>query len=307
MAKQQRPLPTELKMPRGTTCLVYGYSAYYFDTVTQESISSQTQTTDHYLENGCLIQDHAVNMPVYYTLSGYIGEKVHVFNGMPQASQYVQRAMLQDSLRRFQTFSQVAPVLSNYIYSAINTGRFIAGRVTKLIKAGQSILKTTFVTDKARGAFENLPETVTGIFGVTKTENTRINADMASIAENRFVTKEQARKWKEFERLRLEQKIMTLYHPYGVTRNVIIERIDCGQDKYITMSNITIVLKQLAFIDQRQVKEEEAKNPFDPASQGSELIKNGNVKTKISDSFQSLKDSTGYYYINDKGERIDLK
>ena len=71
------------------TYLQEGNRKWYFDIITREEITTQTRTTDHYLENGCLVQDHAVDMPIYYTLTGYVGEKVHIYSGEPNAEQYV--------------------------------------------------------------------------------------------------------------------------------------------------------------------------------------------------------------------------
>lgn len=288
------------------TYLQEGNRKWYFDIITREEITTQTRTTDHYLENGCLVQDHAVDMPIYYTLTGYVGEKVHIYSGEPNAEQYVKRVQLQDTLRRWQTLGQVAPTLSSYVYSAINAGRFIAGRITQIIKAGQSIFRTTKVTDKIRDLYEKLPETVTGIYGSSKYELDKINREsLPSGVVNRFITKRQKLLYLNFERLRRTHEILTLYTPWGEIQKVIIEEIRFNQDKYWSMSGATITVKQLNFTD--AVEEKGSNNPFDPETQRKDKVENGNVKTKPVDDFEAMKDKDGFYYINGNGERIDIK
>lgn len=49
----------------------------FFDTVTDDSVSFQSQITDNYVENNTAIQDHIAISPITVTLHGLCGEKVY--------------------------------------------------------------------------------------------------------------------------------------------------------------------------------------------------------------------------------------
>lgn len=53
-----------------------GVSGWVFDVPTGESVDLETDITDHYIENGSFVNDHAVNKPVKITLSGLKGELI---------------------------------------------------------------------------------------------------------------------------------------------------------------------------------------------------------------------------------------
>ena len=54
-----------------------GISGWVFDIPKGETIDLETDVTDHYIENGSFISDHAVNKPARITLTGLIGELVY--------------------------------------------------------------------------------------------------------------------------------------------------------------------------------------------------------------------------------------
>lgn len=49
----------------------------FFDTVTDDTVSFQSQITDNYVENNTAIQDHIAISPITVTLHGLCGEKVY--------------------------------------------------------------------------------------------------------------------------------------------------------------------------------------------------------------------------------------
>lgn len=51
--------------------------AYYFDVISSHAISTQSQITDNYLENGTAVQDHIAHSPLQITLSGLCGDVVY--------------------------------------------------------------------------------------------------------------------------------------------------------------------------------------------------------------------------------------
>jgi hypothetical protein len=62
--------------PRGAK----GIGGFVFDIPTRETLTLETDITDHYMENGSYTNDHAVDKPVKATLSGFVGE---LFVGKP--------------------------------------------------------------------------------------------------------------------------------------------------------------------------------------------------------------------------------
>jgi hypothetical protein len=51
-----------------------GIGGFVFDIPTRETLTLETDITDHYMENGSYTNDHAVDKPVKATLSGFVGE-----------------------------------------------------------------------------------------------------------------------------------------------------------------------------------------------------------------------------------------
>jgi len=56
---------------------VKGISGWMFDIPMGESISSKVSISKHYMENGSVVNDHAINEPDEITLSGLVGELVY--------------------------------------------------------------------------------------------------------------------------------------------------------------------------------------------------------------------------------------
>ena len=245
----EKPVEGIFEIPSGTY-ITDGVAYYYFTTVTKEGFVSATTSTDHYCENGSVIQDHVVNHPFVYTLTGLIAEKYHAYQGEPESDTYVKRVETQDTLRKLQTFSQFMPTWSSYVYSAINTGRFVANRVTQITKTVEGILGKNKLTNKIRDSFENMPDGFTGVWGLNKNEYSKVKKESETLSgKKEFLIHKEQQKWAFlFDEARRKHTLFTLHCPYGVVKNMIIENIDCGQDKSWSVSNISITLKQIRFI-----------------------------------------------------------
>lgn len=298
--------------PKGTY-IFDGENYYFFSIVTKEGFVGSSTTTDHYCENGTVIQDHIVDHPWTYTLTGVIAEKTHVYEGEPSSGAYVTRARADDVIRKMQTVGQFAPTLSSYVYSAINAGRFVANRVTQLVKVVQGVFDSTVATDTVRDLYEKLPNSLTGIWGLTKDETKTQNKDIwnsyayssMSAKKQYLVHREQAYWAKKFEEARLAHTLFELHCPYGVAQNMVIESVDFSQSKYWSNSDVTIRLKQVRFvgISESILSEEKTDNEIQK-----EEVKNlGTPKTTQNEEPVYLKDGDRLYYINDYGMEILLK
>lgn len=65
------------KKLEGSAVVEMGDSRYFFDTITDHSISIQNQITDNYIENNTAIQDHIAHNPIIVTVKGISGEVVY--------------------------------------------------------------------------------------------------------------------------------------------------------------------------------------------------------------------------------------
>lgn len=54
-----------------------GIAGFVFDYSTGDAVDLESDTTDHYTENGSFVNDHIVNKPIKITLNGLIGELVY--------------------------------------------------------------------------------------------------------------------------------------------------------------------------------------------------------------------------------------
>lgn len=299
---------TATNIPEGTY-IFDGKNYYFFSIVTKEGFVGSSTTTDHYCENGTVIQDHMVDHPWTYTLTGVIAEKTHVYEGEPSSKAYVARARVDTVIKKIQTVGQSAPTLSSYVYSAINAGRFVANRVTQLVKAVQGVFGSTVATDTVRDLYEKLPNSLTGIWGLTKDETEKANKETSASGgktkKQYLVHKEQAYWAKKFEEARLAHTLFELHCPYGVAQNMVIESVDFSQSKYWSNSDVTIRLKQVRFvgISESILSEEKTDNEIQK-----EEVKNlGTPKTTQNEEPVYLEDENGKYYINDYGMEVPLK
>ena len=299
---------TATNIPEGTY-IFDGKNFYFFSIVTKEGFVGSSTTTDHYCENGTVIQDHMVDHPWTYTLTGVIAEKTHVYEGEPSSEAYVARARVDTVIKKIQTVGQSAPTLSSYVYSAINAGRFVANRVTQLVKAVQGVFGSTVATDTVRDLYEKFPNSLTGIWGLTKDEiekaDKETTASGGKTKKQYLVHKEQAYWAKKFEEARLAHTLFELHCPYGVAQNMVIESVDFSQSKYWSNSDVTIRLKQVRFvgISESILSEEKTDNEIQK-----EEVKNlGTPKTTQNEEPVYLEDENGKYYINDYGMEVPLK
>lgn len=217
-AEYRKQVETPYVVPIYGSYLYDGTLAYYFDITTKEEINCNSTTTDHYLEAGYSIQDHIVHHPVRYTLSGMIAEKVHRYAGEPSAYDYVQQARTEDRWRKLQTLGGLCPQLSNFAYSAKNSGTAVVNKVDSVFNMATGMIKDT-------------------LFGFFKGFSPLIFSDQDTTLQQKMFS--------QLNGLRESGQLLELRCPYGYFRNVIIEEVRVGQNESWSVSDITVVVKEI--------------------------------------------------------------
>lgn len=107
---------------------------YYFDTVTDDSVSFQSQITDNWVENNSAIQDHIAISPITITMRGLIGELVYTSKEAAlDAQSELAQVRLNNTFDTFgtklKTIEAFLPEVSNYTQRAINVwNNFVESR-----------------------------------------------------------------------------------------------------------------------------------------------------------------------------------
>lgn len=217
-AEYRKQVQTPYVVPIYGSYLYDGSFAYYFDITTKEEINCNSTTTDHYLEAGYSIQDHIVHHPIRYVLSGMVAEKVHRYAGEPSVYDYVQQARAEDRIRKLQTLGGLCPQLSNFAYSAKNVGTAVVNKVDSVFNMATGMLKDS-------------------LFGFFKGFSPLIFSDQSTTLQQKMFS--------QLNSLRESGQLLELRCPYGYFRNIIIEEVRVGQNESWSVSDITLVVKEI--------------------------------------------------------------
>ena len=217
-AEYRKQVETPYVVPIYGSYLYDGSRAYYFDITTKEEINCNSTTTAHYVEAGYSIQDHVVHHPIRYVLSGMIAEKVHRYAGEPSVYDYVQQARAEDRIRKLQTLGGLCPQLSNFAYSAKNVGTAVVNKIDSAVSM-------------VMGMGLDL------LFGDFKGFSPLIFSDQS--------TELQQKMFSQLNSIRESGQLLELRCPYGYFRNVIIEEVRVGQNESWSVSDITVVVKEI--------------------------------------------------------------
>lgn len=217
-AEYRKQVETPYVVPIYGSYLYDGSFAYYFDITTKEEINCNSTTTDHYLEAGYSIQDHIVHHPIRYVLSGMVAEKVHRYAGEPDTYDYIQEARNEDRWRKLQTLGGLCPQLSNFAYSAKNVGTAVVNKVDSVFNMATGMLKDS-------------------LFGFFKGFSPLIFSDQSTTLQQKMFS--------QLNSLRESGQLLELRCPYGYFRNIIIEEVRVGQNESWSVSDITLVVKEI--------------------------------------------------------------
>lgn len=219
---------------------------YYFDVVTDHTITLQSQITDNWLENNTAVQDHIAHNPMTITLSGFRGELVHRYDEQ-EAEQLLQEARLY-TLKYNRTqfvgfdfnnlpFSNGWGDTANVISEKLTTiGLLIpgSGNITQLAKN---------VYDYSKASYNRYKTIVEKLFGLTS------NGEQDSLLSN-VQPPDETRVQEVFNKLkaiRYNNEPMTVSTPYGDFYGMYIQSLTLRQDNQNFITDIELTLKELRF------------------------------------------------------------
>jgi hypothetical protein len=117
-----------------------GISGWVFDIPSGESVDQSCDITDHWIETGSFINDHAVIKPVRITLSGFVGNLVY---RSPQPGE-LGYALSNLSSKLTEVDAYVGPFTDQYTAKAAKTlerASYVANQVDAISKRATNILK----------------------------------------------------------------------------------------------------------------------------------------------------------------------
>lgn len=89
-----------------------GIAGFVFDIADETSIELVSEITDHYLEDGTVINDHIVVKPERVTLRGFVGEYKRIVDG--------KKSSIQKTTEKLVTVSSYLPPISSFYQNAQN-------------------------------------------------------------------------------------------------------------------------------------------------------------------------------------------
>lgn len=182
-----------------------GIMGWEFDLPDTESVTLQSDITDHYTENNSWINDHVVHKPIKITLSGFIGEKVY----RPPKGIIGALNNLDNSL------SVVDAYLGEYTPGFIQNARGIVDQ------AEQVASQINNVIDKA----ENIVSLLSSPFSQERTAIQKAYVQLYSL-------------W-------VQKQLVTVQTPFNYYTDMLIESITFRQDGTSEeMADISVTLKE---------------------------------------------------------------
>jgi hypothetical protein len=190
-----------------------GIGGFVFDIPTRETLTLETDITDHFMENGSYTNDHAVDRPVKATLTGFVGE---LFVGPPKGL-----AALTSEIGGF-----LAPI-------AGFTGEFLPAEV-------QVFNAALDVVDQAAAQINNAIQKGADFI------------DFLSGTE-RVALKRQKEALNTLDAMRRSRAVFALTLPWAYYENVMIELITVqGEEDTEQWSEFSVTVKQVRFDEVRR-------------------------------------------------------
>lgn len=188
-----------------------GIAGWVFDIPTGESIDLDMDITDHFVESGSFVTDHAVTKPLIITLTGLIGELVYT---VPQPGSFEYAAsQLQSALTSVDAYlGPLTNGASQKLAVLAAQAGYVAGQVAAIQKRASNLIKFFSGDD----------------FSDTLQE--KAFRDLAAL-------------WKS-------KQIVTVQTPWGFFGNMMIKSITPKQDQSSNdYTDFTITLKEMRFVD----------------------------------------------------------
>lgn len=233
---------------------------YYFDIVTEHSISLQNQITDNWVENNTAIQDHIAQSPLTITLRGLSAYKNLTYTTEEAESdlerlllEVKQRNTIQDKVSKLTALSVLYPPVSNVTQLAINAYNYVQASVKRYKGIVDKFLNNNSPINVATGSNGRIEET--RLMEIYRKLSTLRNLNTAFLVAT----------------------------PYGVYENMYIQSLLLrqGENNYVT--DIELTMKQINFANVLTTKaDENVKSQYANIQQSVEQNKGVSQGTKKS-------------------------
>lgn len=197
---------------------------YYFDIVTEHSISLQNQITDNWVENNTAIQDHIAQSPLTITLRGLSAYKNLTYTTEQAENdaeklllEIKQRNSIQDKTSKLTALSVLFPEVCNITQLAINAYNYANESINRYKGIANKFINSNSPMDKATGS-------------KSRNEETRLMEI-----------------YRKLSTLRSLNTAFIVATPYGAYENMYIQSLLLrqGENNYVT--DIELTMKQINF------------------------------------------------------------
>jgi hypothetical protein len=223
-----------------------GISGWVFDVPSGESVDQSADITDHWIETGSFINDHAVIKPVRITLSGFVGNLVY---HAPQPGE-LGYALSNLSSKLSEVDAYAGPFTDQYTAKAakaLERASYIANQVDAIAKRATNILKY-FAGD-----------------------GQQINAMQLA--------------YLQLSGLHRSKQVVTVQTPWEYFPKMMIESLSSSQDEASNdITSFSIVLKEVRFSEVKTTTFDQDLFPPAQAQQSAGPVSNGPVQGKQDNS-----------------------
>lgn len=206
--------------------------AYYFDVISSHAISTQSQITDNYLENGTAVQDHIAHSPLQITLSGICGDVV--YKSSDAEEDYIRQlgtatvySNILEIKNKLSTLTVIAPTVNNTMRKAFVGVQKKAMTAMRYVGIVRSFINSNDPLNKYYGLNQNF-----------------LNVRLKEVYENL--------KW-----LKDNNVPLFVNTPWGDFEDMYILSLTLRQGDVNFSSDIEITLKQLRFANVEHTKVDE--------------------------------------------------
>lgn len=205
---------------------------YYFDIISDHTVTIQNQITDNYLENNTAVQDHIAHSPITVTLSGLRGELVYV------PSKFDKIDLSNIGLARYNT-------QANNFYNSVNTK--VSPVINKLSPLNAILPSSSNITQLAKN-----------VYNYTGQSLQRYNKVFSQYIGNRQQLETKLQEvFRKLRILRTNNTALTVETPYYTFSDMYIQSISLRQGNENFVTDIELTLKQLRFAEVTTTKVDE--------------------------------------------------
>lgn len=231
--------------------------AFYFDIITEHSVSLNSQITDNWMENNTVINDHIANQPLVVSLRGLKGELKYTPSDentlawLSMAESHNERSQF-DKLR---TLTNLYPPVDNLTQLSKNAAD---ASVTSTNRYA-SLVKNAFLSDGQYNA----------TFGLL---DKYINTPLS------YEHKEAAEVFHRLETMRLQKMSFEVETPWQTFKNMYIQSLTFRQGNQLFTTDIEVSLKQVYYTNSLTTKADKKVLADISAAQRAEIENQGKTQ-----------------------------